>query len=72
MDNQVVYGDSAIIDYPHEVRGTIHADHLGMTKFSTRDDPGYRKVLYAIETALEKPPENKSGSANQSTCIINA
>jgi hypothetical protein len=60
--NQVVHGDSAIIDYSRETRGTIHDDHIGMVKFSTRDDPGYRRVLYAIEMLLERD----SASANQS------
>jgi hypothetical protein len=61
--DQVVHGDSAIIDYSRETRGTIHADHIGMTKFSTRVDPGYRKVLYAIEMVLE---EDASATVNQS------
>jgi hypothetical protein len=51
--DQVVYGDSAIIGDARENRETIHADHIGMTKFSTKDDDGYGKVLYAIEMLLE-------------------
>ena len=50
---QVVPGDSAIIGDLHENRGTIHGDHISMVKFSTRDDSGYKKVLYAIEMLLE-------------------
>jgi len=50
---QVVPGDSAIIGDPRESRGTIHGDHISMVKFSTRDDPGYKKVLYSIEMLLE-------------------
>jgi protein SERAC1 len=51
--DQVVYGDSAIIGDAREKRETIHADHIGMTKFSTKDDDGYGKILYAIEMLLE-------------------
>jgi hypothetical protein len=47
--------DSAIIGDALENRETIHADHFGMTKFSTQDDPGYRKILNAIVMALEGP-----------------
>jgi hypothetical protein len=50
---QVVCGDSAIIGDAREDRGSIHADHMGMVKFATRDDTGYKKVLYAIEMLLE-------------------
>ena len=50
---QVVPGDSAIIGDPRENRGTIHGDHISMVKFSSKDDPGYKKVLYSIEMLLE-------------------
>ena len=52
--------ESAIIGDAREHRETIHADHTGIVKFSTREDPGYRKVLNAIEMIIEDP-------ANQST-----
>jgi len=61
--DQVVPGDSAIIGDPRENRGTIHGDHISMVKFSTRDDPGYKKVLYSIEMLLEqlgKDPSKQS------------
>ena len=45
--------DSAIIGDAREERDTIHADHMGMTKFSTREDSGYIRVLHAIEMQLE-------------------
>jgi hypothetical protein len=50
---QVVEKDSAIINDTQEYHGTIHADHVGMVKFSTRSDPGYQKVLGAIEMLLD-------------------
>ena len=56
--DQVVPGDSAIIGDPRENRGTIHGDHISMVKFSTKDDPGYKKVLYSIETLLEELEES--------------
>jgi hypothetical protein len=61
-----VYGDSAIIGDACENRETIHADHIGMTKFSTRDDDGYGKILYAIEMLLEERLEGQPAPAHQS------
>ena len=55
----VVQGDSAIIGDAREIRETIYADHVGMAKFSRRDDAEYRKVLYAIEMLLESLAENQ-------------
>jgi hypothetical protein len=57
--NKVVYGDSAIVDYAREYRETIYADHICMTKFSSKSDPGYKKVLHAIEMLLEGPSEGE-------------
>jgi hypothetical protein len=62
-----VNGDSAIIGYSRENRETIYADHVGMAKFSTRDDPGYGKVLHAIEILMEGFLQDVS---NQSVCKI--
>ena len=56
--DQIVPGDSAIIGDPRENRGTIQGDHISMVKFSTKDDPGYKKVLYSIEMLLEGLEEN--------------
>ena len=53
-----MHGDSAIIHDARENRDTIHADHIGMTQFSSRDDTQYRKVLNAIEILLEKLEED--------------
>ena len=55
---QIVPGDSAITGDPRENRGTIHGDHISMVKFSTKDDPGYKKVLYSIEMLLERLDED--------------
>jgi hypothetical protein len=54
-----VQGDSAIIGDARENRGTIYADHVGVAKFSRRDDAEYRKVLYAIEMVLESLAEDE-------------
>ena len=43
----------------HENHDTIHADHIGIAKFSSRDDNQYRKVLNAIENLLEKLTEDE-------------
>jgi hypothetical protein len=51
--NQVVSEESAIIGDAREMRSSIHANHIDMAKFSTRVDPGYKSVLYAMEMLLE-------------------
>jgi hypothetical protein len=58
-----VDGESAVIGDAHENRWSIYADHIGMAKFSSRDDNEYKKVLYAIEMVLEGHPEDKQGPA---------
>ena len=62
---QVVPGESAIIGDARENRETIYGDHISMVKFSTKDDPGYKKVLNSIETLLEGLGEGSSTSAKQ-------
>jgi len=37
-----------------------------MVKFSTRDDPGYEKVLYSIEMLLEELGEDSLTAPKQS------
>jgi hypothetical protein len=58
-----VYGDSAIISDAREICGTIHGDHLGMVKFASRSDTGYKKVLYAIEMLFEGLNDGQPGSS---------
>lgn len=41
------------MDYGYERRDSICADHVGMTKFSTTSNQGYKKVVYAIMTLVE-------------------
>jgi len=67
--DQVVPGESAIIGDARENRETIYGDHISMAKFSTKDDPGYKKVLNSIETLLEglgeaSPTPSKQGVLN--------
>ena len=64
--HQVVYGDSAIIGDACEIRGSIHADHLGMVKFATSGDNEYRRVLNAIEMLVKGPDACQPGSTYQS------
>jgi hypothetical protein len=61
-----VHGDSAIIGDARENRETLYADHIGMAKFSSRDDTEYRKVLYALEMLLEGLAEDKVAPVEQS------
>jgi hypothetical protein len=67
IDQVVVEKDSAVIGDAREYRETIHADHVGMVKFSTRDDPGYGKVLNAIELVLERSAGDEPPSTNERT-----
>jgi len=59
--DQVVPGESAIIGDPRENRETIYGDHSSMVKFSSKDDPGYKKVLNSIEMLLEGLDSAQSG-----------
>jgi hypothetical protein len=52
LAHQVVHGESAIIGDARENRGTIRVDHVGMTKFSSRDNEGYKDILSAIKMLL--------------------
>jgi hypothetical protein len=42
-----------VIGDARENRGTIHANHIDITKFSARGDSGYKKVVYALDMLLE-------------------
>jgi hypothetical protein len=44
---------------------TIHADHMGMTKFDHADHPGYVKVLGELQRWLAKWNAEKSKEAEQ-------
>ena len=59
---------SSSLDDPRERAEHIDANHMTMTKFSGRNDPGYRKVgeeLRLLVKAIRKKelerPENDSG-----------
>ncbi|KAF8236898.1 hypothetical protein L208DRAFT_1250558, partial [Tricholoma matsutake] len=64
----VVSRESAILGDAHENRDSIHADHVGMSKFSTTSDAGYKKILHAVEVLVEgiQGSENEPASGNQS------
>ena len=55
-----------------ENRETIHGDHISITKFSTKDDPVYEKVLNSIEMLLEGLSEDSLITSKQgvlNSCI---
>ena len=67
--DQVVPGELAIISDPSENRETIYGDHISMT---TKDDPGYKKVLNSIEMLLEGLDEDSVTTSKQgvlNSCI---
>jgi hypothetical protein len=66
IGDEVVYGDSAIIGDARENRETIHADHIGMTKFSRSEDSEYKKILCAIEVLLQASIQDQRTPPNQS------
>lgn len=68
LKHQVVSRESAILGDARENRDSIHADHVGMSKFSTTSDPGYKKILYAIGMLVEgiQSVEEEVTSTNQS------
>jgi hypothetical protein len=68
--SQVVNADSAVIGDARENRGTIHANHIGMVKFSARSDFGYKKILYAMEMLLEALREDTTRKGMWLLCII--
>ena len=65
---------SSSLDDPRERAEHLDANHMSMTKFSGRDDPGYRKVggelcvlvkriqkrLEALQKELERPAHGNS------------
>jgi hypothetical protein len=70
--DQIVPGESSIIGDPRENRETIHGDHISMVKFSTKDDPGYKKVLNSIEMLLEGLGEDSLIQGVLNLCITYA
>jgi len=65
IGDQIVSGDSAIIGDARENRETIHADHVGMTKFSRREDSEYKKFLCAIEVLLQAAIQDQRAPAGE-------
>lgn len=49
----IVDKDLATLGYAQERREYLHADHRGVCKFASRDDPNYRTVRNAIVSTLE-------------------
>lgn len=61
---QIVTQSSAVMDGFNVQAGSIHANHMDMTKFRTRDDSGYRRVLFHIRRQLKE-----SGDATQTSAL---
>jgi hypothetical protein len=49
----------------YETRRTLHADHSGMTKFSSKDDSHYRMVLAEVEAMIKAFKSRKQASAGE-------
>lgn len=45
----IVEADSAVIGDALETIGSIHADHRGISKFSSLDEPGFRRVVSVLK-----------------------
>ena len=62
----MVPDSSSSLDDPRERAQHIDANHMTMTRFSSRDDPGYRKVggelcllVKGIQERLEEGPQKE-------------
>jgi len=64
----VVDKNSGYIGVPQEEKDTIHADHLGMVKFASTQDPGYVKVLGAIQDCYKTIKQNEEGPEEALVC----
>ena len=64
---QVVGKESAIIGDGYEDSDSIHADHVGMAKFSNPSEAGYKKIVHVIRQLLKgiQDQEPNPLSANQ-------
>ena len=51
---QVVGKESTIIGDGYEDCDSIHADHVGMAKFSNASEAGYKKILHVIGQLINK------------------
>ena len=43
--------------------GSIHANHMDMAKFKTRDDSGYKRVLFHIRRQLKESVDTTEARA---------
>ena len=61
---QIVPQWSAVMDGFNIQAGSIHANHMDMTKFRTRNDSGYKRVLYHIRRQIKE-----SGGATEAGAL---
>jgi len=50
----VLEKDSSTLGYPKEVCDPLDADHHGVCKYSSKDDPNYKKVRSVLKLLLAK------------------
>jgi WD40 repeat protein len=50
----IVDRESAVLDYPNERVGHLHANHRGVCKYTSTDDPNYQTIRNAIAANLEE------------------
>lgn len=59
--------DSSILDHPNQRPLMVDADHVGMVKYSGRDDKVYEMVyadIFELVSNAEKALQNQHGSIN--------
>jgi len=58
-NKQIVPHDSSSLEGSRQQSITINADHMGMVKFSGKDDQGYEMVKGDIEDLYDKAQQNE-------------
>lgn len=63
MVMQVVPPDSSTLDHPNQRARTINEDHMGIVKFSSRNDSTYQMVRDDLEELIERSMQELGNSA---------
>ena len=63
---KVVGKESGWIGDPHEGKGTIRADHMGIAKFDSEIDPGYLEVSGTISRMVDGLPSPVAAAPEKS------
>ncbi|RYP02215.1 hypothetical protein DL764_005895 [Monosporascus ibericus] len=62
--------DSAKLGYPGEISRSLNADHHGVCKFDTPENPNYRAVLGALKSLVTSYSDNNSYSLDSEMQMV--